>query len=91
MKIPPSGLFPIIAIYLTAQDRERLIRALVNWPKVPTSIVTFREPHEGQVQFILKGESEQTGGAEGLMVDKHIREQIEGKTDGQLPGPQAGD
>jgi hypothetical protein len=47
----------------------------VNWPNVPTNILTHKLPHEGQVQFVLVT-PEQAGNVEGTMVDKNIVDQI---------------
>lgn len=70
-----NGVYPVVVVYLTPEDRERLTRAFINWPNVPTNILTHKLPHEGQVQFILVA-PEQSGNVEGTMVDKGIVEQI---------------
>lgn len=72
-----NGVYPVVVVYLTPEDRDRLTRAFINWPNVPTNILTHKLPHEGQVQFILVS-PESGGNVEGTMVDKGIVDQING-------------
>ena len=75
MRPPQSGIYPVIVIFLNREERDRLIAAMVQWPNVPTRVLTFREPHDGQVQFILL-EPETCSGTEGTKVDPTIIGQI---------------
>ena len=84
---PNNGIYPVLVVYLTHEDRERLIRAFVNWPSVPTNVLIHKLPHEGQVQFVLL-DQEPGGSVEGLLVDKGIVEQIEGKGNDGHSDPQ---
>ena len=76
-----DGLYPVIVVYLNEEERDRLRRAFEAWPKAGSDVLTFRQPHEGQVQFILVDQPESGGNVEGRMVDGKIVEQIEDQTD----------
>jgi hypothetical protein len=80
MSRPSGGIFPVIGIFLSLADRERLIKVFTEWPNVPTRIVTFRELHEGQIQFILNDPEPAPGGnLEGSQVSQSIIDDLKGE------------
>jgi hypothetical protein len=74
-------MFNGVFVYINREERERLANLFNGWLTTPTRIVTFRLPHEGQIQFVLM-EPETCDGAESAKVAPGIVSQIsDGETD----------
>jgi hypothetical protein len=48
-----DGVYPVIGIHLSPEERAHLIQALVSWCETPIQVLTFRQLASGQIQFIL--------------------------------------
>jgi len=68
--VPKGGVFPVLMIRLTNEERGRAIRALSTAPSLGLGVVILGEPDSGQVQFILEGVHE-------APVNQGIIQQIE--------------
>ena len=91
--MPLGGIFPVMTVFLTPTERDRLINAMVNWPASGSSVLTLGKPGlDGQIQFILLDpEPSPTGDVEASRVDKGIIDSLtEKETDDDTPGPTPG-